>query len=209
MHTDRAETAAGRAPLASAVALEELTPALREVAERQRERQGFVSNSMRTLARSPDLALACRAFFDAAMQAGSLPKALRLLIRQRVSNLNACLYCSTHQLKHLASLGVDEAKVAHLADHATHPAFDDAERAALAYAECLTRDSASVPDAVVDELCRHFDEAARVEITVVAAAMGALNRINDGLRVPLEPFNLELASLAEPGLQRARGRPGG
>jgi len=79
-------------------------------------------------------------------------------------------------------------------DYRTHPAFSDKERAILAYAEALTIDAGAIQPDVIADFMAHTNDQERVEVTIVAASMGLLNRLNDGLRVPLEEPMLEIAS---------------
>ena len=65
------------------------------------------------------------------------------------------------------------------------PGFDDAERAALALAEAVTRiddRSDPVPDDVWDEAARHYDEAGLGALVITIAATNAWNRINASTR---------------------------
>ena len=48
-------------------------------------------------------------------------------------------------------------------------------------------DAGDIPDEVAVEFAEQFTPQERVEIVIVAGAMGMLNKINDSLRVPLEP----------------------
>lgn len=60
--------------------------------------------------------------------------------------------------------GVTEAEIEALSEYASSPLFSEPERAALAYAETVTRESA-VPDALFEGLRAHFSEEAIVELT--------------------------------------------
>ena len=65
------------------------------------------------------------------------------------------------------------------------PCFDDAERAALALTESVTRladRSDPVPDDVWDEAAGHFDEAGLAALVITVAATNAWNRINASTR---------------------------
>ncbi len=67
------------------------------------------------------------------------------------------------------------------------PCFDEAERAALALSESITRiaDSADpVPDDVWDAAAKHFDEAALASLILCIAATNTWNRINAAVRQP-------------------------
>ena len=79
--------------------------------------------------------------------------------------------------------GHEAEKLAHILDYATDPAFSEAERAALAYAEALTGTPVAVTDAIFEALRTHFDTAAIVELTGVAALQNFNAKFNGGLRV--------------------------
>ena len=75
-------------------------------------------------------------------------------------------------------------KLLALADHATSPLFDDRERAALAYADAITRTGEEVPDELFERLRRHFDEDQLVELTALIAWENASSKFNHALGVP-------------------------
>ena len=173
---------------------EDFSPAFKKSAERVSKRVGMVANNVRAMANAPELGATVRQFLDDVWDHGDLPKPMKAMIRQKVSNINACLYCSAHQIKVLKSQGVDQEKIDNMYDYKTHPAFSEKERAILAYAEALTIEAGAIPPEVIAEFTRHTSNQERVEVTIVAAAMGLLNRLNDGLRVPIEEPMLEIAS---------------
>jgi alkylhydroperoxidase family enzyme len=94
----------------------------------------------------------------------------------------------------MQSQGVETDKIDNMHDYRSHPAFSDKERAVLAYSEALTLDAGTIPEDVVAKFVELTTAQERIEVTIVAAAMGLLNRLNDGLRVPLEESMLEIAS---------------
>jgi AhpD family alkylhydroperoxidase len=157
------------------------------------QRAGRLPNSARALANAGDLGAATRTFFEDIWEMGTLPKALRLLIRYKVSSTNACLYCAAHQRHFLEKLGVPAAKIAHIHEFERHPVFDERERAALAFAQALTVDSANIPSAIQSRFCSAFSAAERTEIAIVAAAMGFLNTFNDGMKIPIENEVVDVA----------------
>ena len=176
------------------VADEDFTPAFQKSAERVSERVGMVANNVRAMANSPELGATMRQFLDDVWDHGDLPKPIKAMIRQKVSNINACLYCSAHQIKVLKSQGVAQEKIDNMYDCQNHPAFSEKERAILAYAEALTIDASAIPPDVIATFTTHTSDQERVEVTIVAAAMGLLNRLNDGLRVPIEEPMLDIAN---------------
>jgi alkylhydroperoxidase family enzyme len=65
------------------------------------------------------------------------------------------------------------------------PYFTDAERAALALAEAVTRLSdrvAPVPDAIWDEAARHYDEPALAALIIAIATVNVWNHLNAATR---------------------------
>ncbi len=77
-----------------------------------------------------------------------------------------------------------DAKILALDDYATDPRFDDAERAALAYADAMTITGRDVDDDLFARLRRHFDDDAIVELTATVAWENASSKFNRALRVP-------------------------
>ncbi len=66
--------------------------------------------------------------------------------------------------------------------------FDEAEKAALAYAEQLTLDPHGIDDALFARLRAHYDEGEIVEISAMAGLFNYFNRVNDALRMePTKP----------------------
>jgi alkylhydroperoxidase family enzyme len=176
------------------VADEDFSPAFKKSAERVSKRVGMTANNVRAMANSPELGATMRQFLDDVWDHGDLPKPMKALIRHKVSNINACLYCSAHQVKVMMSQGVSQEKIDNMHDYRSHPAFTEKERAILAYAEALTIDARGIQPDVIEAFVANSTDQERVEVTIVAAAMGLLNRLNDGLRVPLEEPMLEIAS---------------
>jgi alkylhydroperoxidase family enzyme len=79
--------------------------------------------------------------------------------------------------------GVSDDKLQAVADYATHPAFTERERAALAYAEMVTISPNDITDEQFTELRRHFDERQIVELTAQAAFENFRARFNRSLRI--------------------------
>lgn len=66
--------------------------------------------------------------------------------------------------------------------------FDEAEKAALAYAKQLTLDPHALDDALFSRLRRHYDEGEIVELSAMAGLFNYFNRVNDALRMePTKP----------------------
>ncbi len=182
-------------PLVPMIEVENMSPRMREAAERALKRAGRVPNSARALANGGDLGAAARTFFEEALVTGSIDRELRLLVRYKVATTNNCVYCSTHQLNFLSKGGTDADKLKAIHDFASDPAFNDRERAALAWADAVTRDASNIAPDVAERFVAAFSPQERAEITIIAAAMGALNRFNDALRVPIEDAVADIAAV--------------
>lgn len=82
------------------------------------------------------------------------------------------------------SKGISFEKLDAIADYARSPLFTAAERAALAFAEEMCRTPVEVPDAVFDELKRHFSETQIVDLTAAIAVENLRARFNRALEIP-------------------------
>jgi AhpD family alkylhydroperoxidase len=172
-------------PLVPVVPYDELSPAFQAHSRAARERLGVQVNSVHACAHAEELGGAARDFLSAAMILGSLSREMRLLIRLAVSNANQCRYCTAHQKHQLIGIGVAAPKIAAIG-HPESDALSSRERTAVRFAQAMTIDAGDIPDEVAAEFTERFTPQERVEIVIVASAMGMLNRINDALRVPLE-----------------------
>jgi alkylhydroperoxidase family enzyme len=79
-------------------------------------------------------------------------------------------------------LGASEAELAALAT-GDLSVFGPRERAALEFAEALTRDSNHVSAAVFGQLRRYFDEGEVIEIAAGAGIFNYFNRFNNALQM--------------------------
>lgn len=173
-----------RAPLVPIPAQDELSPAFQERSRKATALLGVPVNSVLAFAHAEELGGAARDFFTAAMTLGSLSREFRLLIRLAVSNTNACRYCTAHQRHQLLHLGVPETKMAAISTGGN--GLDPRERAAVRFAQAMTFDAGNIQDDVAADFVMHFSPRERIEIAIVAATMGMLNKCNDSLGVPLE-----------------------
>jgi alkylhydroperoxidase family enzyme len=173
-------------PLVPLMKDEEFSPEYRALMEQQRARSGRVTNSARASGHAAEMALVVRDYLSRMWTLGDLPKPFRALIRYKVSTTNTCLYCSTHQVEFLHKFGVEREKIANIYDCQTHPAFDERERAALAFVDAMMADASNIPDAVARRFVDNFTPQERVEIGYTATAMATLNKFNDAFRIPIE-----------------------
>jgi AhpD family alkylhydroperoxidase len=172
-------------PIVPIPSFEELSPAFQARARRGREHLGVNVNSLHAFAHSEELGGATRDYFEAVARLTVLPNDLRLLIRLATATANQCRYCTAHQRHQLKALGVTEEKMAALWQPDT-AGLSPRERAAVRFAQAITLDAGNIPNDVYADFIREFTPKERVEVAIIATSMGMLNRLNDGLRIPLE-----------------------
>jgi AhpD family alkylhydroperoxidase len=108
------------------------------------------------------------------------PKTLAL-VHLRASQINGCGPCIDMGTRSARKGGETEERLNTVAAWRHTPYFTEAERAALALTEAVTRladKEDAVPDAVWDEAARHFDEAGLAGLLLQIALVNLFNRFN-------------------------------
>jgi AhpD family alkylhydroperoxidase len=114
-----------------------------------------------------------------------LPKQTRELVHLRASQINGCSVCVVMHAGDLRKDGESDERIISVSAWRDAPYFSDAERAALALTEAVTRLSDRqdpVPDEVWDEAARHYDPAALAALVVAIASINVWNRLNVATR---------------------------
>ncbi|MEB7640078.1 carboxymuconolactone decarboxylase family protein [Acinetobacter pittii] len=119
------------------------------------------------------------------MQSG-LPTELVELVYLRISQINNCAYCLDMHTRDLIKKGVAIEKLALVqAWQEGGHLFDERERAALAWAESVTKVSTTgVPDDVYQLAHSVFEEKELVDLTIAISLMNAYNRMAISFRNP-------------------------
>lgn len=114
-----------------------------------------------------------------------VPETTLYMVTLRASQINGCSVCCAMHTAEMRKAGESDERIATVAAWRETPWFSDAERAALALTEALTR-LADRPDAVSDEIwdevARHYDERARAALVVAIASINVWNRTNAATR---------------------------
>jgi AhpD family alkylhydroperoxidase len=112
------------------------------------------------------------------MQSG-LPAALVELVYLRISQINNCAYCLDMHTRDLLKKGEMIERLALVqAWRESGSLFDTRERAALAWAETVTRVAeTNVPDEAYQAARTAFDERELVDLTIAISLMNAYNRM--------------------------------
>lgn len=107
------------------------------------------------------------------------------LCHLRVSQINGCGVCVDMHPRHMKKEGETDERLFAVAAWRETPFFTDAERAALALTEAVTRlsDRADpVPDDVWAEAARHYDEKALAALLISISTINVFNRLNAATR---------------------------
>ncbi|EKM95714.1 hypothetical protein C211_11647 [Stutzerimonas degradans] len=101
------------------------------------------------------------------------------LVYLRISQINGCAYCLDMHTRDLATKGVGIEKLALVQTwQEAGDLFSERERAALAWAESVTRVAQSgVPDAEFAAARQIFEEKELADLTVAIGLMNAYNRL--------------------------------
>ncbi|MEQ9812539.1 MAG: carboxymuconolactone decarboxylase family protein [Azospirillaceae bacterium] len=103
------------------------------------------------------------------------------LVKIRVSQINGCAYCLDMHVRDARASGESDQRLAVLAAWWESPAFTERERAALAWAETLTRIAdRGAPDSVYQPLAAQFSETEIVNLSLAIATINTWNRIAIG-----------------------------
>ena len=127
----------------------------------------------------PDAMPALLAVGKSTTKAGVSPQTLDL-VRLRASQINGCSYCVDAHARDLKKAGEADERIFAVAAWRDVTYFNDAERAALALAEAVTRLSDrpdQVSDEIWDEAARHYDEPGLAALVLEIGLINLWNRL--------------------------------
>jgi len=114
-----------------------------------------------------------------------VPFATLKMVELRASQINGCSFCVDMHSRELRKAGESEERIATAAAWREAPWFSDAERAALALTEALTR-IAYRPESVTDEIWaaadKHYDESQLSGLLLEIGGINVWNRLNAATR---------------------------
>jgi AhpD family alkylhydroperoxidase len=111
------------------------------------------------------------------------------LVKIRASQINGCAYCLDMHTKDARALGETEQRIYALNAWRETPFFTDRERAALEWAEAVTKVSVDqVPDLVYEAVRPHFSEKDFVALTFAVVVINAWNRLAISFRAPVGSY---------------------
>jgi AhpD family alkylhydroperoxidase len=128
----------------------------------------------------PEANTAIRALYGTVYKRG-LPPATIGLVHLRASQINGCGFCVDSGTQHAKQEGESDQRLFAVAAWRDTPYFNDAERAALALTEAVTRlsdTSDPVSDNIWEEAARHYDERGLAALLLAIATTNVFNRLN-------------------------------
>lgn len=135
----------------------------------------------------PEAMQALMALGASTKKGGVSPTTLEL-IDLRASQINGCSVCVDMHSRDLKKAGETDERIFGVAAWRDNPSFDEAERAALALTEALTRVSDRpdpVPDQIWEEAALHYDEKSLACLILAIANINVWNRLNIAVRQPV------------------------
>lgn len=155
-----------------------------------KRRFGEVPEPFTVAAHHPRLLIA-NGVHETLLQAGSkkLPTSVRELAVFWTARTIGCSWCVDFgsMLQRLDGLDVDRLKT--IDDYATSPAFNDDERAAIAYADAMTTDPHNVTDEQVADLRVRFSDDGVIELTYQIGVENMRARMYSALGITEQGFS--------------------
>lgn len=159
----------------------------KELAEFFNETLGFCPNSVLTMQRRPAISKAFIHLNKAVMaNEGKVTSALKRMIAWVSSNATGCRYCQAHAIRAAERYGAEQEQLDNIWEYKTHPAFSEAERAALDFSLAASMVPNAVNAEIKEKLYTYWDEGEIVEMLGVISLFGYLNRWNDSMGTTLE-----------------------
>jgi len=153
---------------------------------------GRVPNAYRTMAHAPFLAMLFLPFQAANQRewpGSRLSGKMKELVVIKTSHINGCKYCFAHNTALGAAAGITHEQVISMSsdDYLKSDLFDKREKAAIEWAEHMTKNTARERDDVYDRIKSLFSDAEIIELSLICGMFNMINRINDTLGLEIEP----------------------
>ena len=145
---------------------------------------GSASALTRSLASAPDLLETLMPFLAQVMGESSLDLGTKELIIVRVSQLNGCHYCLGAHRPVALDAGVPPEHVAAACAEAPLDELPARERAIVEWVDRVTTEPAAVDDGLLARVLDWVREDELVELTILAGAIGMLNRYCTAFEIP-------------------------
>lgn len=156
------------------------------------ETLGFCPNSVLTMQHRPAISKAFINLNKAVMvNEGRVTSALKRMIAWVSSNAAGCRYCQAHAIRAAERYGAKQEQLNHVWEYRTHPAFSEAERAALDFSLAASQVPNAVDEHIKKRLNKYWNDGEIVEMLGVISLFGYLNRWNDSMATTIEAGAIE------------------
>ncbi|UAB88236.1 carboxymuconolactone decarboxylase family protein [Ruegeria sp. SCSIO 43209] len=119
------------------------------------------------------------------LKTSGLEHSLIELVKLRVSQINGCAFCIHMHTHDARAQGESEDRLHLLNAWRESSLYSGRERAALAWAETLTRiEQNGAPDHIYKEMAVQFSDQEKIALTLVVTTINAWNRIAIGFATP-------------------------
>lgn len=157
-------------------------PETRPLVERIIRERGSLLHLYAMLLHSGPVAEGWLRYLTAIRHECALPGALRELVIMRVAHLNGAPYEAEQHAPIALKEGMTQAQLDALANWQGSDAFDDTQRAVLAYCDAMTRE-VHVPAPVFAEVRRLLEPRDLVELTATIGAYNMVSRFLEAMEI--------------------------
>ena len=175
---------------------DEVDDELRQMFTHYENTRGFCPNSVKTMARRPNISKTFGKLNQVILYEGTVAEELKMLVALASSLAAGCRYCQSHMTNLSSIYKAPDEKIAAIWEFETSDLFTDAERAAIT----IGIKGGTLPNEVssedFDNLKKHFSESEIVEIVATVALFGYLNRWNDTMATELEALPTKVTERA-------------
>ncbi len=155
----------------------------------QKRRYGQVLEPAKLWGRTPKVFSTLALLYGALDRKSSpIEPSLRSLITVRVSQVNWCSFCVDINSMMVLRRGNSEHKLQQLSEFRSSELFDDREKAALNYAEVITKSQLQVTSADRKWLELYFDNDQIIELTAIISFQNMSSKFNAALDVKPQGF---------------------
>lgn len=155
----------------------------------QKRKYGQVLSPMWAWGRQPAIMFVFLMMIGRFKRLSSPDGLLRTLLSVRISQINHCAFCVDFNAHNFLSAQGAHEKIDCINRWQDHPEiFSEEERAALAYAEAVTRNDEASVDGAMAELKRFYKDDAIVAITAWIGVQNLSSKFNDALGIPMQGF---------------------
>jgi AhpD family alkylhydroperoxidase len=145
---------------------------------------GSASALTRSLATAPDLLETLMPFLGQVMGESSLDLSTKELVIVRVSQLNSCHYCLAAHRPVALDAGVPPEHLAAVCAEAPLDGLPERERVIVEWVDRVTIQPVAVDDGLLARALDWVREDELVELTILAGAIGMLNRYCTAFEIP-------------------------